>query len=86
MTATTAWELAEPDLQTALQAHERPLDARAARRGIPNVQVRLQPGDLYFFNTRLIHEVPGVAGVGPRVVLATFIGYSPDREDLYVWS
>jgi hypothetical protein len=74
----------EPEVQPHLDA--RTFHDFAARRGIPNVQVRLQPGDLYFFNTRLIHEVPGVAGVEPRVVLATFIGYSPDREDLYVWS
>ncbi len=58
----------------------------AAARGIENAPVRLEPGDLYFFNTRLIHEVPGVDGVEPRVVLATFIGYSPDCDDIYVWS
>jgi len=50
------------------------------------VEVVLQPGDLYFFNTRSIHEVPGVAGELPRVVLATFIGYSPDRAEIFVWS
>jgi hypothetical protein len=30
--------------------------------------------------------VPGVDGREPRVVLASFIGYSPDREDIFVWS
>lgn len=58
----------------------------ARARGIDSVEVCLQPGDLYFFNTRSIHEVPGVAGELPRVVLATFIGYSRDRDEIFVWS
>jgi hypothetical protein len=58
----------------------------ARERGIENVEVRLEPGDLYFFNTRLIHEVPGIAGELPRIVLATFIGYSADRDEIFVWS
>ncbi len=58
----------------------------AAREGVANVEVVLEPGDLYFFNTRGIHEVPGVAGDLPRIVLATFIGYSSDREEIFVWS
>lgn len=53
---------------------------------IPNADVVLEPGDLYFFNTGCIHEVPGVAGQDARVVLATFIGYSPDDPEVYVWS
>jgi hypothetical protein len=53
---------------------------------IENVEVVLQPGDLYFFNTRSIHEVPGVAGDLPRIVLATFIGYSTSRDEIFVWS
>jgi hypothetical protein len=58
----------------------------AAERQIPSVEVCLEPGDLYFFNTRSIHEVPGVAGELPRIVLATFIGYSSDRDEIFVWS
>ena len=58
----------------------------AAQHSISNVQVVLEPGDLYFFNTRCIHEVPGVAGDLPRIVLATFIGFSPDRDEIFVWS
>jgi hypothetical protein len=58
----------------------------ARQRGIENLEVCLEPGDLYFFNTRSIHEVPGVAGELPRVVLATFIGYSPERDEIFVWS
>lgn len=58
----------------------------AAENDIANVEVCLEPGDLYFFNTRGIHEVPGVAGVLPRIVLATFIGFSSDLDDIFVWS
>lgn len=58
----------------------------AREQGIEQVEVRLEPGDLYFFNTRNIHEVPGVPGDLPRIVLATFIGYSADREEIFVWS
>lgn len=58
----------------------------ARERQIENIEVRLEPGDLYFFNTRSIHEVPGLAGDLPRIVLATFIGYSSDRDEIFVWS
>ena len=58
----------------------------AAANRIEDVEVCLEPGDLYFFNTRCIHEVPGVAGDLPRIVLATFIGYSSDRDEIFVWS
>ena len=58
----------------------------AEQRQVDNVQVVLEPGDLYFFNTRCIHEVPGVDGELPRIVLATFIGYSSERDDIFVWS
>ena len=34
----------------------------------------------------MIHEVPGLAGVEPRIVLATFIGYSAGRNEIFVWS
>lgn len=58
----------------------------ARDHAIPHRELVLQPGDLYFFNTRLIHEVPGVAGEVPRVVMATFIGYRADDPELFVWS
>jgi len=58
----------------------------AQEQDIEQVRVELEPGDLYFFNTGLIHEVPGVPGDLPRIVLATFIGYSPDEEEIMVWS
>jgi Carrier-protein-independent halogenase WelO5 len=58
----------------------------AAEHGIPAVRIELEPGDLYFFNTGRIHEVPGVPGELPRVVLATFIGFSRDDAEMMVWS
>ena len=58
----------------------------AAANGIENYRVELSPGDLYFFNTRCIHEVPPVQGNHPRIVLAVFIGYSPDDDEIFVWS
>jgi hypothetical protein len=58
----------------------------AAEHRISNYRVELEQGDLYFFNTRCIHEVPAVQGRDPRIVLATFIGYSPDQEEVAVWS
>jgi len=56
------------------------------QRGIERVCVELAPGDLYFFNTGMIHEVPGVPGDDPRIVLAVFIGYSADDPEMMVWS
>ncbi|MEM7031080.1 MAG: hypothetical protein AAF629_16055 [Chloroflexota bacterium] len=58
----------------------------AAENGIGNCQVNLEAGDLYFFNTRCIHEVRAVQGNNPRIVLAVFIGYSPDDPEVFVWS
>lgn len=58
----------------------------AASNRIDSCRVELEPGDLYFFNTGCIHEVPGVEGDLPRIVLATFIGYSPDEDEIMVWS
>jgi hypothetical protein len=74
----------QPEVQPYLDAGTFP--EFAWEHGIGSAQVHLQPGDLYFFNTRLIHEVPGVAGTEPRVVLATFIGYSPGEHEVFVWS
>ena len=58
----------------------------AAGRGIPRIQIQLEPGDLYFFFSENIHEVPPVAGERARIVLAAFVGMSPDDEEIYVWS
>ena len=71
-----------------IQPHiaEETFDRYAAENGIENYQVDLQQGDLYFFNTRCIHEVPPVQGTRARIVLAVFIGYSPDDNEVFVWS
>ncbi len=74
----------QAEVQPYLDAGTFPEFAR--QRGLESVEILLDPGDLYFFNTRLIHEVPGVDGAEPRVVLATFIGYSPGEEEIFVWS
>ena len=57
-----------------------------AARKIEDYRVDLEEGDLYFFNTRCIHEVPAVEGDRARVVVAVFIGYSEDDEEIFVWS
>jgi len=74
----------EPEVDPYLKAGT--FDDYAAENDIANVEVCLEPGDLYFFNTRCIHEVPGVAGDQPRIVLATFIGFSADCDEIFVWS
>jgi hypothetical protein len=58
----------------------------AAANQIANCRVELEPGDLYFFNTRCIHEVPAIQGNLPRIVLAVFIGYAPEDREVFVWS
>jgi len=73
-----------PDINDHIK--ENTFHQYATENDIENVQVNLEVGDLYFFNTRGIHEVPGVKGRAPRIVLAIFIGYSPDDEEVFVWS
>ena len=58
----------------------------AAERDIPRIQIQLEPGDLYFFFSENIHEVPPVTGERARIVLAAFFGMSPDDEEIFVWS
>lgn len=60
--------------------------AFARERGVPKTTVHLEPGDFYLFNTRCIHEVPGLAGATPRIVVATFMGFDAGRDDIFVWS
>jgi hypothetical protein len=71
------------DLDPVLQAGE--FHEYARQHEIPSFRVELEPGDLYFFNTRYVHEVPGVAGDLPRIVLAAFVGYSPHEPQIMVW-
>ena len=68
------------------QVEEDAFRTLVAEREIENHEVDLGVGDLYFFNTRCIHEVPAVAGDQARVVLAVFIGYSDDDDEVFVWS
>ena len=58
----------------------------ADQNGIERVQIHLDPGDLYFFYSETIHEVPFVVGPKPRVVLASFIGLSEDDPEVFLWS
>jgi len=74
----------EPEIDPYLRT--RSFHDYARSNDIENVTVDLEPGDLYFFNTRCIHEVPGVDGDLPRVVVATFIGWDEGRDEIYVWS
>ncbi len=72
-------------------AYQTPLDekrfgAYAEANDIERIQVHLEPGDLYFFYSETIHEVPFVVGSKPRVVLASFIGLSEDDPEVFVWS
>ncbi len=72
-----------PQLDAVLQRQE--FESYAREHGVACCTVELQPGDLYFFNTRCIHEVPGVPGELPRIVLATFVGYDPAISEIMVW-
>ena len=73
-----------PDLQPILSSHTFPDYAR--RNRIDRVHVQLDPGDLYFFFSENIHEVPAVVGDRPRAVLAIFLAMSEDDDEIFVWS
>jgi len=73
-----------PDIEPYIAANT--FHQYAAENRIGRCQVNLEAGDLYFFNTRCIHEVPAVQGTDPRIVLAVFIGYSADDPEVFVWS
>ncbi len=53
---------------------------------IPQYQIEVNPGDFYLFNSGCIHQVAHVEGTTPRTVLATFIGYSEDDDEIFVWA
>ena len=79
----------EYDALHPLGADEIVYHEYAEREGITSHQIEVQPGDFYLFNSGLMHEVPPVQGDDPRIVLATFIGLSPDDEtdkDVFVWA
>jgi len=73
-----------PEVEPSLIAGS--FHAYAEENNIGCCAVGLNPGDLYFFNTQCIHEVPALLGKSPRIVLAVFIGYSPDDPEILVWS
>ena len=58
----------------------------AAQTKIEQQQIEVQPGDFYLFNSGCIHQVAAVEGDIPRTVLATFIGYSEDDDEIFVWA
>lgn len=57
-----------------------------AARGIDSYTIEVEPGDFYLFNSGLMHEVPAVQTNEPRVVLAAFVGYSAEDEEVFVWA
>jgi carrier-protein-independent halogenase WelO5-like protein len=73
-----------PALQPVLQAGR--FHDYAAKHGIERTCIRLETGDFYVFNPRNVHEVPLITGATPRIVLATFLGFSADDPEVYVWS
>ncbi len=73
-----------PELQPVMA--ERRFPEHVAAHGIERAQVHLEPGDLYFFFTENIHEVPPVVGDRPRAVLAMFFATSDDEEEIFVWA
>lgn len=74
----------KPDIQPYIT--NETFEDYAKKNRINFCQVELEPGDLYFFNTQLIHEVPEIVGTQPRIVMAVFIGYSPEDNEVAVWS
>ena len=58
----------------------------AAENKIEQCQIEVQPGDFYLFNSGCIHQVAAVEGNTHRTVLATFIGYSEDDDEIFVWA
>ena len=55
-------------------------------RNIESCTLDVTPGDFYLFNAGMLHAVPAVVGSTPRIVLATFIGYDEDIEEVDVWA
>jgi hypothetical protein len=74
----------EGEVGEIVQRGEFPAYAEAHQ--VPRVQVELNVGDLYFFYTENIHEVPQVVRTQTRVVLAAFFAMSPEDEEIFVWS
>jgi hypothetical protein len=73
-----------PEIQPHLE--NRTFHMFADDNDIERVQIHLEPGDLYYFYSETIHEVPFVVGPTPRIVLASFIGMSQDDPEVFLWS
>ncbi len=58
----------------------------AKKYRIESYGVSLAEGDIYFFNSHYLHEAPCFTGNRPRIVLATFFGYTDDDPEIFVWS
>jgi hypothetical protein len=86
-----------PDVASFLEAQEQNMigggmlstdafRAFAKQVGLPAAPIDLVPGDMYFFKSDSLHEVPGFSGSLARIVQATFIGYSEGDDEIMVWS
>ncbi|NKB66189.1 MAG: hypothetical protein GKR89_03935 [Candidatus Latescibacteria bacterium] len=73
-----------PALQEHMGADKFP--AYVAANNIDRVQVKLEPGDLYFFFSENVHEVPAIVGDQPRAVLAIFFAMSEEDDEIFVWA
>ena len=76
-----AWS---PEVQTHLS--DNSYHDYAEEKEIESCVIELGQGDFYLFNSGCIHEVPKIEGDQPRIVLAVFIGYSHDDDEMFVWS
>jgi hypothetical protein len=75
---------ADDKVEDVLRQNEFP--AYVDENQIARTLVQLEPGDLYFFSTENIHELPDTVGDTPRVVLAFFCAMSADRDEIFIWS
>jgi len=53
---------------------------------ISTYEVKLSPGDLYFFRAECPHVIPKFLGKRPRITMATFFGYTKSDPEIFVWS
>ena len=53
---------------------------------ISTYEVKLLPGDLYFFRAECPHVIPKFLGKRPRITMATFFGYTQNDPEIFVWS
>ena len=73
-----------PDVQEHL-THQT-YESYMRQNQIEEFDFSVDPGDFYLFNSGLIHTVRPFISKVARIVLATFIGFSKDDEEIFVWS